>query len=224
MKEKIWLLLNSIASCYMALDSAIKGDLPSTMTSALALRDSLSNIMNKRMYGFTISVVDVAYEIEKHHAKFIESLPQNEKFISAYTTGLFIATRNHQKEKLDALRNAVLNTALPSDLEEDLQLSFVNYIDRLTPSHIVALQMYLDYWNKHDNAENWNRHNVDITEIENKYHSYLDELIGLGMLLRPDMTSDSAGAYMGSRTCILTGKGRLFLEFIKSPLEKIGKS
>jgi predicted DNA-binding protein YlxM (UPF0122 family) len=208
----------------MTVDSAIKGDLPSTMTSALALRDSLSNIVNKRMYGFTISIAEIAEEIEKHQTQFIENLPRNEKFISAYSASLLIASRNHQKEKLDALRNAVLNTALPSDIGEDLQLSFVNYIDRLTPSHIVALQAYSDYWNKNSNANNWNRHNVNITEIEIKYHSYLDELIGLGMLLRPDMTSDSAGAYMGSRTCIITPKGDQFLEFIKSPLERIVKS
>ena len=209
-KEKVLPFLNSIVSCYMTVDSALKNDLPSTIANALALRDSLSNIVNKRMYSYTISVAQLSEEIEKHLTGFIKSLPQNEKFISAYTTGLFIAARNHQKEKLEALRNAVLNTALPSDIEEDLQLSFINYIDRLTPSHIVALQGYLDYYDKR---------NVDITEIENKYTAYLDELIGLGMLMRPYTSSppDLATVYSNSSNCILADKGRQFLEFINQP-------
>ena len=219
-KEKALPILNSIISSYLTVEAVLKGDLPSSISSGLAILDSLKSIPNRRMYGYTLSIAQLSEEIEKYQHNFIEHLPKNEKSISAYTAGLLIATRNHQKEKLDALRNAVVNTALPSDIDEDLQLSFINYIDRLTPSHIVALHVYSDFWNKHNDADKWNRHNVDIAEIQNKYHSYLDELIGLGLLIRPDMTSDSAGAYMGSRTCIITDKGKQFLEFIKSPLEK----
>ncbi|MGI0047532.1 MAG: hypothetical protein ACREBB_10170 [Nitrosotalea sp.] len=214
-KEKVLPFLNSIVLSYLTVETALRGDLPSSIANGLSLLDSIKNVVNKRMYGFTISVAQLSEEIEKYQIRFIESLPQNEKFISVYTSGLFIAARNHQKEKLDMLRNAVLNTALSNTIDEDLQLSFISYIDRLTPSHIVALKAHSDYWNKH---------NIDITEIGNRYASYLDELVGLGLLLRPDTSPESMRISFGSRTCVITSKGEQFLDFIKSPLEKIIKS
>jgi hypothetical protein len=45
------------------------------------------------------------------------------------------ALRNSQKEKLTALRNAVLNAALPNPPEESIQQMFVNFIDSLTVWH-----------------------------------------------------------------------------------------
>ena len=163
-------------------------------------------------------------ELEKQmDIKFSEVL-NNDKVLSAILEAYPIAVRTYKEEKRKILRNVVLNTALPSDIDDDLQFSFINYVGRLTPSHIVALQLYSDFWNKHVEPNNWSKHNTDIAEIENKYNSHLDELISLGLLRRPDMTSDSAGAHMGSRTCIIIGKGKQFLEFIKSPLEKVSKS
>ncbi|MGI0060483.1 MAG: hypothetical protein ACREBJ_12030, partial [Nitrosotalea sp.] len=146
-------------------------------------------------------------ELEKQrNIKFSEML-NSDKVLSAILEAYPIAVRTYQEEKREILRNTILNISLPSNIDDDLQFSFINYVGRLTPSHIVALQKYSDYWNlslgeRHD----WNKH-FDITEIELKYQSYLDELISFGLLIRPDMTSDSAGAHMGSRTCILHGKG-----------------
>ena len=45
-----------------------------------------------------------------------------------------IAIRNHQRKKLEALRNAVLNSALVNASEEDIQLMFLNFIEYLTTS------------------------------------------------------------------------------------------
>ncbi|HLF77024.1 MAG TPA: hypothetical protein VJB57_05980, partial [Dehalococcoidia bacterium] len=42
-----------------------------------------------------------------------EALSRNEGFITAAIHASQLALRNHQKEKLEALRNAVLNSALP---------------------------------------------------------------------------------------------------------------
>ncbi len=37
--------------------------------------------------------------------------------------------RNHQKEKLEALQNAVLNSAMNIDVDENLQLLFWDLVD-----------------------------------------------------------------------------------------------
>jgi hypothetical protein len=50
--------------------------------------------------------------------------------------------RNHQKEKLEALQNAVVNSALGIDIEENLQLLFLNMVDDLTPLHLKVLKYF----------------------------------------------------------------------------------
>jgi hypothetical protein len=59
-----------------------------------------------------------------------------------------VAIRNHHKEKLKALRNAVLNSISPNLPEEDLQLMFLNWVDELTTWHLRILQFF-------DSPETW---------------------------------------------------------------------
>ena len=53
-----------------------------------------------------------------------EDLQNNEAFISTVLQASQIAQRNHQQEKIDALRNAVLNSALPSAPDDSRQQMF----------------------------------------------------------------------------------------------------
>jgi hypothetical protein len=69
----------------------------------------------------------------------VELLFENDQFVSVLCHAIQIALRTHQKEKLGALRNAVLNAALPSNISDDKQLIFLNWIDEITPSHIQIL-------------------------------------------------------------------------------------
>jgi len=50
-----------------------------------------------------------------------------------------IALRSHKEEKLNALRNAVINTAKPMFPEDDIYLMFINWIDAFTPWHLRIL-------------------------------------------------------------------------------------
>ena len=54
------------------------------------------------------------------------------------------AIRNHQKEKMEALRNAVLNAALPNAPDDDLQLMFLDFVDTFTTWHLRILRFYND--------------------------------------------------------------------------------
>lgn len=71
-----------------------------------------------------------------------ESLRDDETFVTVAMQASQIALRNHQQEKLDALRNAVLNSRLPNSPNEDTQLIFLEVIDRLTPSHMHILALF----------------------------------------------------------------------------------
>lgn len=49
--------------------------------------------------------------------------------------------RTHQAEKLDALKNAVLNIAAGQE-SEDRQTNFIALVDRFTPAHLKVLQKF----------------------------------------------------------------------------------
>ena len=55
-----------------------------------------------------------------------------------------MATRNHEQEKIDALRNAVLNSALPHPPDDSLQQTFLAWVDRFTVWHLHSLSLFDD--------------------------------------------------------------------------------
>jgi hypothetical protein len=70
-----------------------------------------------------------------------ESLAENEAFITMAIQASGIAMRSHQQIKLDALRNAVINLALPTSIDEDEQMAFIHLVDQFTPSHLRLLAL-----------------------------------------------------------------------------------
>jgi hypothetical protein len=69
-----------------------------------------------------------------------QNLSQNEIFVTALLQGIQIAIRNHQQQKLDALRNAIINTAKPLFADDNFTLMFLNWIDIFTPWHLRLLE------------------------------------------------------------------------------------
>lgn len=80
----------------------------------------------------------------------IETLSQNDMFITTVMHASQVAIRNHQKEKLEVLRKAILNAASPNAPEEDIQLMFLNFVDTFTPWHLRILKFF-------DNPQEWGR-------------------------------------------------------------------
>ena len=71
-----------------------------------------------------------------------ESLANNEAFVSVTMQASRAALQTHQKEKLEALRNGVLNVAAGRAPDEDEQAVFLWYIETLTTWHIRMLQFF----------------------------------------------------------------------------------
>src|SRR5687768_10072182 len=63
---------------------------------------------------------------------------------TAFLHASHIARRTHQEEKLNVLRNAVLNVALATAPEDSLQMIFLDIIDVTTPEHWRILEFLLD--------------------------------------------------------------------------------
>jgi hypothetical protein len=91
---------------------------------------------------------EVYFEIKRLETKIdgltFENLTQNEGFISTLLHAQRIAMQTHHQEKLGALRNAIVNSALPRSPHEDLQLMFINFIDSFTPWHLRILSLLND--------------------------------------------------------------------------------
>jgi hypothetical protein len=85
-----------------------------------------------------------------------ETLVANEAFISAFAQATQAALRTHQKEKLEALRNAVLNTALNRVPDDNRRAVFLSLIDRLAPVHMDMLNGFLRSAIPRPGAEDYN--------------------------------------------------------------------
>jgi hypothetical protein len=71
-----------------------------------------------------------------------ENLAQNERFISAVMYAARIAMSTHQREKLEALRNAVLNVAVSKTSEEEKHIVFLHLIDIFSVTHFEILRLF----------------------------------------------------------------------------------
>jgi hypothetical protein len=84
----------------------------------------------------------------------IEQLAAKPQFVDAM---LQVAMRNSHEEKLDALRNAVLNSALPTAPDETRQQIFISFIDSFSVWHLRLLKLLDDpYMWYYDNGKDPN--------------------------------------------------------------------
>lgn len=187
----------------------------------------------KRQAEWLESMAAKLREVEQQIEGFkIENLSSNENFVSIVTYATFLAIRNHQEEKLEALQNAVLNTALSSLVEEDLQHIFLNYIDELTPWHLKVLK-FLDCpeeWVKQNKIpiSNYTKGGASAVLYDafpelKKNRDFAKQLIrdlsvrGLASDWDSMNVMTSRYGMFASRT---TSIGKQFLEFVTSPLKK----
>jgi hypothetical protein len=89
---------------------------------------------------------DLAETVEDMRRRFDgfdpHELEENELFITTVISATNAALRTHETEKLRALRNAVISSALPMGLGDYEQLTFIRYVDELTGLHL-RLMTYL---------------------------------------------------------------------------------
>jgi hypothetical protein len=185
--------------------------------------------LSKRREKWIESIVDRLKELESKVDEFsIESLGENDMFLTTVLHASQAAIRNHQDEKLEALRNAVLNAALPNPPQEDLQLMFLDFVDRLTSWHLRLLKFLDDpggWGDKHGiSFPKWQmgapatvlEHAFpELRERRDFYDQLVRDLYSRGLLntesLHGNMTEQGMFA---SRTAAI---GQQFLAFITSP-------
>jgi hypothetical protein len=73
-----------------------------------------------------------------------ETLADNDLFVDAVVSTTRVIEHTHQEEKIEALRNAVLNSVAADAPDADTQAIFLNLLDRYTPSHLRLLALIND--------------------------------------------------------------------------------
>jgi len=190
--------------------------------------------LSKRRDKWLESIAEGLKTLEKKVDNFnIEDLSQNEVFITIVMHASQAAVRNHQKEKIEALRNAVLNAALSNVPEEDIQLMFLNFIDTFTPWHLRILKFLenpreygkkrgIEYphWFIGSTATVLEYTFPELKESEERvdfYSHIVKDLYVRGLVNTDSLTGmESAQGMFEPR---ITGMGRQFITFITSPIE-----
>jgi hypothetical protein len=120
----------------------IIGALPMFSGTALELFNSVVEVpLEKRKREWMLQVTDVLNELQDKFNFDIDSLASNEEFISLLLRSSQVAIKNHQKEKIKALKAALLNTAININISEDEKAIFINLLDEFTVSHLEILKM-----------------------------------------------------------------------------------
>ena len=97
--------------------------------------------LEKRRGEWMVQVGEKLQELETKGLK-LDELQKNEEFVSAVMHASQIALRTHQSEKLDALRNAIVNVAKGQAPDATLQNVFLNLVDSFTELHLRILKVF----------------------------------------------------------------------------------
>ena len=97
------------------------------------------NPLEKRKQQWMAEVAHAIEEIHRRHSLLPESLQNDEKFVSFLYQATILALKNHQRQKITALRGALVSVASPEQISEDLAFQFLRYIDELSVTHLSML-------------------------------------------------------------------------------------
>lgn len=95
-----------------------------------------------RLEKWMFMVTDAINEIYKFHQIDLELLLENEKFIDTFIQASIIAIKHHEEEKLLALKNAVLNSAISEFGIPQKEDVFLQIIDLFSIWHFKMLEFY----------------------------------------------------------------------------------
>jgi hypothetical protein len=191
----------------------------------LVLAPPLERRRNEWMDSVTVKLQELEARLKDFD---LEHLAENESFVTAILHATRVAVQTHQGEKLKALRNAVLNAALPDAPDDDVQAMLLSYIEDMTPWHLRTLSWLKDpdEWAQ---AHGKLRHNLaalnfmqmfqlDFPELKGQSDfvvQVVNDLRSRGLITEDTSSRTSLGRDMhGPRT---TGFGESFLSYISSP-------
>lgn len=109
----------------------------------------ITSPISKRRDEWLLSIVNKIVELEQRESGFdIGTLGNNEEFTSYLLETSQIVIKNHQEEKLSALRNCIANFFVQINTPYDKKISFIRLVDEITPTHLSILSFIIENENK----------------------------------------------------------------------------
>ncbi len=165
------------------------------------------------------------------HVSDIQSLKDNQRFITSFIQASQIASRNHQEDKLKALHNAVINSIPGPSYSESLQVHFLHLVDRFTEWHLKVLKIFYDTdWLAKAGIGSFGHGRTATEDVIKKYYPedlgsgrevfvdlILDDLQSTRLIQTEWNSQNSVGMNQAASTPSLTTMGLAFLDFIEDP-------
>ncbi len=101
------------------------------------------SIHEARLEKWRESVYETLIELINKKGLTIDDLRNNVEFITILKQCMLVASRNHQEEKLQLLKNIILKS-IDSSFQTDYKLIFNRLVDELTITHIKILKKSLE--------------------------------------------------------------------------------
>ncbi|MEM1171487.1 MAG: hypothetical protein AAGJ08_21000 [Cyanobacteria bacterium P01_H01_bin.35] len=178
---------------------------------------------SQRLHDFLEELVKELLNLKKQ----IDTVSfDNPTFQTTFKKAIRIADCEHQQEKFESLRNAVLNSAIPNSFEDDIQAIFLRWIDEFTVSHIRLLRMlhYIDNYNEEkivadfpDLEENRSFYNQILLELNAKGAIKLSETYQVVEPVAKKIIED-IDRIIRAKKSRTTELGKQFIQFIENPL------
>lgn len=182
--------------------------------------------LTKRRWETMIQLGEVINDLLEQGVVTEAGLQENDAFISTVAEVCAISLRNHESVKLEALRNAVKNSALPGCPSDDYRQLFLNFVDVCTVTHIRLLHLFLDpeSWIARDGKQfpsSWNMGGIDqVIEFalpELKGQDAMYKIIWKDLYQRGLINTDSLGTTMsahGMKASRTTPMGSALIQFL----------
>lgn len=184
--------------------------------------------MSRRKTQWMIDVTDAINELYEKGFVTESDLQSNEKFFTTLVHASATAIRNHESEKLKALKNAVLNSALPRAPDATMQQLFLNLLDSCTSWHIALLRLFQgpEQWAISNNITfpGWSMGGLTTViefaypQLQNQRPIYTliwSELYRNGLVSTDGLGTTMTGSGMVAKRT--TPIGEAFLKFISEP-------
>lgn len=212
---------------------AVMSAVPSVGSPAVELMSLLLvPPIERRRSEWMEAVAEKLLQLEEEQRLVLIDLPRNDAFVDTVLNATQAATRTASSHKREALRNAVLNSALTQVPDETKRHMFLTLVDEFTEWHLRLLDLYCDppTWFKSRGrsvAEQMLAGSL-MQVLRDAYpeaeeHQELLDLIAKDLHRRGLMGPDGLRAMISARGATsknTTTLGDEFLMFIKSPFHE----
>jgi hypothetical protein len=102
----------------------------------------LPPLLERRRDDFLKDLADAVERLEQKGLLNPEELVRSDLFVTAVVQATRMAISNHQREKLEALRNAVINIALSRTPDEERCIVFLHLVEIFSITHFEILRLF----------------------------------------------------------------------------------